>query len=95
MPLYLAVYGVVDEGRASAVLAAGSAERHSGSMTLRILVTGATGYIGGRLVPELLADGHTVRCLARTPAKLDERPWRHEVEVAQGDAGDPKALAEA
>ena len=37
---------------------------------MRALVTGATGYIGGRLVPELLAAGHDVRCLARTPAKL-------------------------
>lgn len=36
----------------------------------RCLVTGATGYIGGRLVPELLEAGHRVRCLARSPAKL-------------------------
>ena len=42
---------------------------------LRCLVTGATGYIGGRLVPELLAAGHTVRCLARTPEKLRDHPW--------------------
>ena len=41
-----------------------------------VLVTGATGYIGGRLVPELLAAGHTVRCLARNPAKLGDEPWR-------------------
>lgn len=33
----------------------------------RCLVTGASGYIGGRLVPELLASGHHVRCLARSP----------------------------
>ena len=42
---------------------------------LRCLVTGATGYIGGRLVPELLAAGHRVRCLARSPDKLRDHPW--------------------
>ena len=43
---------------------------------MRVLVLGATGYVGGRLVPELLAAGHEVRCAARTPAKLDGRAWR-------------------
>jgi uncharacterized protein YbjT (DUF2867 family) len=62
---------------------------------VRVLVTGATGYIGGRLVPELLARGHEVRCLARTPAKLDARPWRDEVEVAEGDVFDPASLDRA
>lgn len=51
----------------------------------RILVTGATGYIGGRLVGELLDAGYRVRCLARTPAKLDAAPWRDAVEVVAGD----------
>ena len=50
-----------------------------------VLVTGASGYIGGRLVGELLAAGSRVRCLARTPAKLDAAPWRDEVEVVHGD----------
>lgn len=54
----------------------------------RVLVTGATGYIGGRLVPELLAAGHAVRCLARTPSKLDGERWRDDVEVIQGDVTD-------
>ena len=36
-----------------------------------VLVAGATGYIGRRLVAELIAGGHRVRCLARTPEKLD------------------------
>jgi nucleoside-diphosphate-sugar epimerase len=40
-----------------------------------VLVTGATGYIGGRLVPRLLEAGHRVRCLAREPRQLDGRPW--------------------
>ena len=49
-----------------------------------ILVTGASGYIGGRLVSRLLEAGYRVRCLARTPAKLDAAPWRSDVEVVEG-----------
>ena len=52
---------------------------------MRCAVFGATGYIGGRLVPELLAAGHQVRVLARTPAKLDEARWRDSVQVRRGD----------
>ena len=52
------------------------------SLPLRCLVTGASGYIGGRLVPELLAAGYGVRCMARDPGKLDGRPWSGEVAVA-------------
>lgn len=59
-----------------------------------ILVTGATGYIGGRLVPRLLAAGHKVRCLARNPDRLADRPWPG-VEVVQGDVSDPASLAAA
>jgi uncharacterized protein YbjT (DUF2867 family) len=55
-------------------------------------VTGATGYVGGRLVPELLAAGHSVRCLAREPAKLADAEWRDQVEVVRGDVTDPDAL---
>ncbi|MEE2046524.1 NAD(P)H-binding protein, partial [Nocardiopsis tropica] len=51
----------------------------------RTLVTGATGYIGGRLVPELLEAGHAVRCLVRTPGKLRDVDWRSGVEVLRGD----------
>ena len=40
-----------------------------------ILVTGATGYVGGRLVPRLLEAGYRVRCLVRDPARLQGRPW--------------------
>ncbi|MFB7586975.1 SDR family oxidoreductase [Streptomyces sp. NPDC056169] len=59
------------------------------------LVTGAGGYIGGRLVPELLAAGYRVRCLARTPVKLRDHPWAGEVEIVQGDVTDARTLAPA
>jgi uncharacterized protein YbjT (DUF2867 family) len=59
------------------------------------VVTGATGYIGGRLVPELLAAGFAVRALVRTPAKLRDRPWLAEVEVIQGDLADPDSVRRA
>ena len=59
------------------------------------VVTGATGYVGGRLVPELLAAGYRVRCLTRSPASLRDQPWAGEVEIAQADAGDAAALGPA
>ncbi|MEU7426057.1 SDR family oxidoreductase [Streptomyces sp. NPDC040750] len=62
---------------------------------LRCLVTGATGYIGGRLVPELLAAGYRVRCLARSPGKLRDHPWAGEAEVVRGDVTDANSVAEA
>ncbi len=57
-----------------------------------ILVTGATGYIGGRLVPRLLDAGYRVRCLVRDPTRLQGRPWLSHVEVAAGDAVDLASL---
>ncbi|MGW5245364.1 SDR family oxidoreductase [Streptomyces sp. NPDC004129] len=62
---------------------------------LSCLVTGATGYIGGRLVPELLAAGHRVRCLARSPGKLRDHPWSGEVEVVAGDVTRAEAVVAA
>ncbi|MFB6527967.1 DUF2867 domain-containing protein [Streptomyces sp. NPDC056399] len=59
------------------------------------LVTGASGYIGGRLVPDLLEAGFRVRCLARTPAKLRDHPWAGEVEIVRGDVTDAESLAPA
>ena len=50
-----------------------------------VLVTGASGYIGGRLVSELLAEGYRVRCLVRSPDKLADAVWRDEVELIRGD----------
>ncbi len=61
----------------------------------RVLVAGATGYVGGRLVPELLDRGVDVRCLARTPSKLDGQPWRDAIEVVRGDVTDTASLAAA
>lgn len=62
---------------------------------LRCLVTGATGYIGGRLVPELLEAGHSVRCLARSPDKLRDHPWAEDAEVVRGDVTDPASVKAA
>jgi hypothetical protein len=61
----------------------------------RILVTGATGYIGGRLVPRLLAEGVYVRVLARNPALLQGRSWQEKVEVLEGDALNEDVLSRA
>lgn len=62
---------------------------------LIVLVLGATGYVGGRLVPTLLEAGHRVRCLARSPEKLDNRPWRDDVEVLVGDLTERDSLPPA
>ena len=59
------------------------------------LVTGATGYVGGRLVPRLLEAGYRVRCLARSAAKLAARPWGSDrrVEVVEADLDDVETTA--
>jgi uncharacterized protein YbjT (DUF2867 family) len=59
------------------------------------LVTGATGYVGGRLVGYLLEAGHEVRVLVRDAAKLAHTDWRSRVDIVEGDALDPVALATA
>ena len=59
---------------------------------LNVGVIGATGYVGGRLVPALLDAGHRVRCLARTPGRLDGVAWRADVEVATADVLDWASL---
>jgi uncharacterized protein YbjT (DUF2867 family) len=60
-----------------------------------ILVTGATGYVGGRLVPRLLAAGYRVRCLVRDPARLQGRGWLKQVELARGDMLQSESLVPA
>jgi uncharacterized protein YbjT (DUF2867 family) len=60
-----------------------------------LLVTGATGYIGGRLVPRLLETGTRVRCLVRDASRLQGRPWKEKVDVVVGDVLHPDSLADA
>ena len=61
---------------------------------MTILVTGATGYIGGRLVPRLLADGHSVRVIARDARRLAALETRG-AERVEGDVLKPETLAAA
>lgn len=60
-----------------------------------VLVTGATGYIGGRLVPRLLDAGHRVRVLVRDIDPIKGRPWENDVEVVHGDLLQPDTLTPA
>jgi uncharacterized protein YbjT (DUF2867 family) len=62
---------------------------------MRCVVTGATGYVGGRLVPQLLDRGHDVRAVARTPSKLANIRWRDDAEVVRGDLADADSLIAA
>lgn len=67
------------------------------SATRPVLVTGATGYIGGRLVPRLLDAGYSVRCLVRCADKLRTRPWatHPRIQLCAGDAAEPQSLTHA
>lgn len=58
---------------------------------LNILLTGATGYVGGRLLPLLEEDGNTVRCLSRRPASLIASLGEHS-EAVYGDVLDASSL---
>jgi len=60
-------------------------------------LTGATGYIGGRLAVRLLEKGYKLRCLVRSPAKLEHRPWASDprVEIVAANLKDVDATTEA
>lgn len=62
-----------------------------------IAIAGATGYIGGRLVPSLLNNGYRVRCLVRSAAKLNDRSWSAHLnlEVVQTELSDSASLIAA
>ena len=62
-----------------------------------VLVSGATGYVGGRLVPRLLDSGYRVRVLGRSLSKLESRPWagHRRLEMAQADFLDYASLEKA
>ena len=62
---------------------------------MRCLVTGATGYVGGRLIPWLLTAGHEVRAMARDPESLRDTSWVDDVDVVAADLTDPDSLAPA
>ncbi|MEE8349221.1 MAG: DUF2867 domain-containing protein [Acidobacteriota bacterium] len=62
---------------------------------MKVLVTGATGYIGGRLIPNLLEAGHQIRIIVRDPKRVIGRPWEKSVEVTRGDLTDLNSLRPA
>ncbi len=65
------------------------------SLPSRVAIAGVTGYIGGRLAPRLIEHGYAVRCLVRSPAKLQNRPWATDpkVEIRQANLEDEVSLS--
>jgi len=61
----------------------------------KVLVTGATGYVGGRLVESLLNNDVSVRIFIRDSGKIKDQPWSKQVDVAVGNANDFQSLREA
>lgn len=60
-----------------------------------VLVLGATGYVGGRLVSKLLDAGHGVRVLTRSAGRAERYEWSDRVQAFTGDVLDPDTLAPA
>ncbi len=68
---------------------------NSKNLNRRHLVTGASGYVGGRLVRDLLADGFKVRVLVRDRRKISDQVWASQVEVIEGNANNKADLVRA
>lgn len=68
--------------------------RHDGTRPL-VLVLGGTGYVGGRLIPRLLAGGYRVRVLVRSRERIMGMPWAHRVGICEGDASAAEDLRAA
>jgi len=62
---------------------------------MRMVVTGASGYVGGRLVPRLLEKGHDVTVIVRDAARIDDVPWRDKVTIVRGDLEDRNVVTQA
>lgn len=74
---------------------AGATDDLAPKESLLCMVTGVTGYVGGRLVPELLAAGHRVRAVARHTNRLRDRSWYADIEPVEADASDLDAMRQA
>ncbi len=62
---------------------------------MKILVTGAKGYIGGRLIADLLDKSMEVRVLVRDASRIEGRSWENDVELCVGDLLKPESLEQA